>query len=191
MALILDADGYLWMVDNNLVFQRIGYKNLLSDLVGSYVRISYDEVLNRFFICNATKAFMYTEDGLCEIDRAYTSIDSFGGDQDSVYISLSGLTPGFTTVPFAPNGRKMAHIEKIHLSTEGMGTVYGKVGYRFSQEDDFTFTDELEFSLEGLLYPALAAVEFKLQIYPDTDELDDEALFDRLVVSYVPLERGP
>lgn len=156
---IVSADGKV---------ERLGYSEfiepLFEDTTG--VNLSFDRLKQRWFISNSTRCFCLNTYGLFEVTQLITGLAEFAEFQFATEVEIAGdFDPqwAFTTsaFDFGHRGLKSLEVVETGLQTEndynvGVSYLYNKGVWR---EKPLTRANA-----EGLTFPRVTAVDFKLKV---------------------------
>ena len=171
----VDKDDWLWSVDTELNFKRLGYKEYIAPLhtgIGPKIIVSLDPYLRDYYIAGASTVSLGSlllADGLSKIPWTPTSIirentyTSVGGSLFGPRLIYGDYIPYVVTEIFDMQNRTIKFLPSLAIGHESTN-VYAAVDYKYKSSEVFRTTSYKTISKEGLVSPQISGIEFRLRI---------------------------
>jgi hypothetical protein len=195
----IDTNNEFWVVDANLEFQKLGYKEFIDDMQAENdveaadlpIIVSYNRYDKRFHISGVSSACILTEFGLYSCHQSSTGIGRYRGSVLSGFQKDLGDYEGRISVDkidFNVRGLKTLDVLEFGADYKPSGSYipYGGVDFKYTHSDAFRSSDWIRLNNEGIVHPIVTAndfrVKFKVDDYRDGDpKLDSIKLRWKLV----------
>ena len=184
--LLIDRMGYLWLLTPdgvNVKATRIGHQELFYDMQDSLsiatgvglISIVYNYDDDEFYISNGKKSFIFSDNVLTELSKAYTSYISVG---EALLSSHEGST--FTGAPMScvtsldTNNVTVVSTEPFNFGIAGIKTISGvniigsfgdayvSVDWRNNKSKPFMSTPWRRCSPQGFCAPMVSGVDLRI-----------------------------
>jgi len=168
MHVFLDSEGELWSIDSKGP-KKLGYKEWFSDNLDLEWIVSLDPHEREFYISNGVETFVLTQWGLSSVKQLVTSI----GYRDEFSMCLgSELTD--TTVRLVSDEidggtNEIQTLQWIKVGANKTAKYKVAVDYKYEDDENWTRSELLEVSVEGVAYPNIAAKSFRIVVEADTE----------------------
>lgn len=173
----IDRDNYLWTIKDNLLAEKLGYKEFMSALVtdtaNGPTKVSYVPQYNQFFISNGSRCFVLNESGLYETYQLVTSAGSYNGNICGFFSDTEDYEWRITTdvLDLELRGIKTFGTMELGINHTNTNTTLRDVlvaaDYRYSYQTapaTFSTTGWVRLSPEGAAYIGISAPEVRLKI---------------------------
>lgn len=167
-------------VPNAFDVRLLGYEEFIEQLTPNdeIVLLHRDPNRKRVYISSAIGGFIYTSQGL---GGGYAKLTHADGSIFSSDAAVSSPAQEIVTdiIDFKLRGIKA--LESVAVGTNLTENLYVAVDYRYDYQSTFQTTAWMQCNKEGVVYPTISAVEFRIRI--KTDTYDDFEL-DYLHLNY-------
>jgi hypothetical protein len=169
------GDGTLYGIDaSNYQIQELGYKEYISLIDLTEVMVSYDPLLDEFYICDDDYSYLLTKWGLCSMYQRVTSVFPKDGAVYGVSSDASGATDDEArvttdTIDFGLRGLKTLNTMEVGIYHPLGSTyyAYGSVDWRITKEAAFQTRTWQLMNPQGVVTPLVTAEEFRLKVKVD------------------------
>jgi len=182
----IDTNNEFWVVDGNLKFDKLGYKEWFTDLlaenaaeaVGTPMIVSYDKENKRFYIGGFSSGYVLTEFGLYTSHQSATSIGVYRGNVLTGFFKDLADYEGrikIDDIDFKQRGLKtLDHVEYgITYTPSGSETVSAGADFKYDSDETHRTGDWKRGNKQGMFHSGLTAsdfrIKFKVSDYRDGD----------------------
>lgn len=174
--LIMDSSGMLWLINEELQVQRVGYENILGSMAGTDVVITYDNNDRNFYICNHEQSYILTSQGLTSHTQRVTCIvNTSGGALSLGVIEQLDESMEILTEPFDMGTAGLKTIVQVEVIrsieewaiTQGTPHIDISILFRNSSRDYWKETEKRKLNNNDNVRIPITAKEFKLRITSD------------------------
>jgi hypothetical protein len=168
-VLFVDTEGSLWQVTGELVPQRIGYQNLLSQMLGTDIVISWNEEDDDYYIANNDTCFLFNDQGLTRVGQSPTSVMFYQGAAIGVSAERIDQRPLIISEKYdlGIRGLKTINSANIGVTGENVEVAYD---YKYKSEDDWRRTPFVKLNREACAYLRVTCLEFRVVVRADSFE---------------------
>ena len=184
--LLVDRMGYLWLLvpdGQNVKPTRIGHYALFSDMQKDLsiatgegvVAVVYNQDDDEFYISNGRRSFIFSDNVLTELDKAYTSYISVGeailsSHEDSLFTG----SPMSCVTELDSNPMLKASTEAVNFGIAGIKTISGvsiigsfseayvSIDWRNNKASPFMSTPWKRCSPQGFCAPMVSGVDLRI-----------------------------
>jgi len=173
----LDMEHDLWLADAQLNFQKLGYREYMTDLLGDTnnlpVRISYAPGRKQFYICGGDRGFVLSENGLYEMHQLATSLTEYRGRLCGFFKDTEDYEWRLATdsIDLAQRGMKTIGFLELGLnhynSNSSLLDVYVSADYRYdyqAAQETFSSLGWTRLNPEGGAFVNITAPEVRLKV---------------------------
>ena len=171
----LDQLGSLWAITGELNPKELGYREFLGELDLSKTVMTYERAEGDVYISDGERSFLFSENGLSEIGKAFTSIHALNGilighsfevGDEGVFLETNIVDMGL---------RVLKTISVIALGVGADEKVEVRVKWRRGKKDEWRESAWRRTNDEGFVTMPFTGTEFTFQIrssqYIDLDYL--------------------
>jgi len=162
----IDEAGFLWRIDADLNYKRLGYGNLLANLNASLTTIQYDHLYQEHYISDGILGYILTSQGLGEYKQVVTSVHNVGGELLGVSKVLSG--DGLITTKSIDFGfRGIKHVVSAEVLAENIDSsnaITVAIDYRTNPNSAFVRTSFISVNQEMIAHIHTSGNEFRFVI---------------------------
>jgi hypothetical protein len=154
------ANGLLWRITSKGL-EELGYSEYVEQLDQSDIVISYAENLGDFYICDGSKCFLLTSNGLSEVHYLPTSC-WLDGQQYAFFKSSGDEEARIVTDVLDMGQRGDKTIFTNEVSASSSGTMQTAVDWRKNTSNEFQKTGWKTLNRNGFVRQIINGTEFKL-----------------------------
>ena len=173
----VDNSGWVWSVDTELNFKRLGYREYVDALIPpippTRIVVSFDPELRDFYIASgvtgngAPLGCLLLADGLSSIAHVPTSIirdtNVYKGQIIGPRYVIGDELPYITTEVFDMRTRGIKQVTALEVGTQSDYVVVA-LDYRYNSDDAWRVSTYKHMSRGGLVFPQIAGVEFRIRM---------------------------
>ena len=173
----IDTNNEFWVVDGNLKFDKLGYKEWFTDLLaentseaaGTPMVVSYDKENKRFYIGGFSSGYVLTEFGLYTTHQSCTSIGVYRGSVLTGFFKDLADYEGrikIDDLDFKQRGMKtLDHVEYgITYTPSASETVTAGADYKYDFDETHRTGDWKRGNKQGMFYSGLTATDFRIKL---------------------------
>jgi len=161
--LFIDNRGFLHLLTIK-GDQTLGYQEFMQPLIADSPVISFDNVERQWFISTENKCYLFSKEGLCEIDQIITS-----GWVQGTSFKVMGYVPATFTIEvtsdtFDFQQRMFKQLAVLNVGAHTDGKLYCMVQYKDPVTNLFVSTPLKPFSPGGVCFPQVAGRDFRIYL---------------------------
>ena len=134
--MFVDSYGELWLINPDLTAERLGHKEIFSNMLGNDIVVSYDPSLREFYIADGTECYVRSEVGLTKGPQMPTNVSFAQGASMGIILDPAETdVVTLSTNPFDGGVRGVKEITEVRLATTDTDTTGWTVAidYRFNK----------------------------------------------------------
>ncbi len=160
----IDTGGYLRELSGKLEISQGYYKEFFSTMSGREVVVTFDSLLEEFYITDGVRGFVKSEEGLGEIGVGPSTLVRWAG-------LLRGMTTDFSnsyayltldTLDFGLVGKKT--LDSLQVGLNSVTTVEACVGVKNSYKGSFSYSSWKSLNLNGYVVFPVNGSEFGVKL---------------------------
>ena len=154
--------GYLYSLSPDLQLKRLGYRKFFTGFSSTETTVNHNPDENEFYISDGSNSYILTEAGLGEAAERIISLVTKDGVLSGV-IETQGVATGQLIIDIGNFGTAaIKSIENVHVNYFGSATVTVAIDYRYDRTSAFTRTAFFPVNKEGMSFPKISGIDFKL-----------------------------
>lgn len=157
----IDQLGRLWSVGPEGETQELGYQNQFEDFLSEDTIIEYERSGGDFYISFGSKAFLLTDQGLCEIGESPTFVINRGTQTHGISKSHSKPNALYKGPPIDFGDRGLKTVTSLAAAYSGGARIECAFDYRFEPHEAWKRTAFEEVNPRGLAYIRQAGGAFR------------------------------
>ncbi len=174
--IFINEDGYMYSLSPDLSLGRLGYREFFTGFSTTKTVVSYDPDDKEFYISDDSNSYVLTRSGLGEAAERVTSLVIKDGTLSGV-IEDQGVATGQVVIDIGNLGTlSIKSIENVLVDYFGSATITVAIDYRYGKTGSFTRTSFFPVNKEGVSFPKISGVDFKLvikaSVYGNMDNLN-------------------
>lgn len=160
--IVLTSDGELVRVSTNGI-ESLGYREFLSDVNTSEVRITYNPIDDEYYICNGYVTYVLTKQGLGTIGELVTSGGLYDGRFEGIFKGRSNNLE-IVTSEFDMGVRGMKTVSAIELTASTEGELEVAIDWRSSYSQGFRRSKFIRLNPNATIALPVSGVEFRIVV---------------------------